>query len=137
MKGAQVPPRTPPQSQSGEFCPSPRNTDGLQVGESGSSMENLDDQLLDACGQGDRKEVARLLRKGANIEARDEQGQFTPLHLACMQGNKSVVTLLLGKGAAVDARDDDERTPLHAASIKGHAAVVASGGGRGGDRCKR
>ena len=35
-----------------------------------------------------------------------------------------MVSLLLGEGAAVYARDDREHTPLHAASLKGHAAVV-------------
>jgi len=35
-----------------------------------------------------------------------------------------VVSLLLGEGAAVDARTAREYTPLYAASLEGHAAVV-------------
>ena len=82
-------------------------------------MESLDEQRLDACVLGDRKEMARLLRKGANIEARDEPGQSTSLHLASMEDHESVVTPLLGKGAAVGARNKQEITALTVRGIKG------------------
>ena len=88
-------------------------------------MASLDEQLLGASRRGERKEVKRLLRAGARLEARNEEDQSTPLHLASMEGHEPVVSLLLGEGAVVDARDDLEFTPLHAASLEGHAAVVA------------
>ena len=66
----------------------------------------------------------RLLRSGANIEARSAR-QSTQLHLARERGREPVVSLLLGEGAVVDARNNEKRTPLHAASMGGHAAVVA------------
>jgi ankyrin repeat protein len=56
--------------------------------------------------------VARLLlRKGANIEARDEDGK-TPLILAGGHGETAVVKLLLEKGAQIEAADNSGETAL-------------------------
>ena len=66
-----------------------------------------------------KPEVAKLLLDaGANVQARDEEGQ-TPLHRACLgfrHGQREVVQLLLVKTLAVNVRDNLGRTPLHYAA---------------------
>lgn len=55
-------------------------------------------QLLFAATKGDNAAVLKLLKKGANIEAKDE-GSSTPLGLAADFGHADTVKLLLAKGA--------------------------------------
>jgi cytohesin len=64
-------------------------------------------------------EIAKLLLDaGANLQARDEEGQ-TPLHRASLgfrTRHSEVVELLLARTRVVDVRDNRGRTPLHYAS---------------------
>ena len=59
---------------------------------------SLDQALIQAADQGDAAQVQQLLDKGANIEAKDEQG-YTALYRAAYRGNADLVKLLLAKGA--------------------------------------
>lgn len=61
--------------------------------------------------QASRKDVAGLLDRGADIDARTERGD-TPLHRAARSNeNPAVVALLLGRGAAPSSRDAEGRFP--------------------------
>jgi hypothetical protein len=60
--------------------------------------------ILEAARKGMTREVATLLAKGADLEARDKEGR-TPLMLAAQYGRTANVRLLLSKGAKADARD--------------------------------
>src|ERR1035441_7051931 len=60
--------------------------------------------ILEAARKGNATEIAALLKKGADLEARDKQGR-TPLMLAAQYGRTASVRLLLDKGAKPDARD--------------------------------
>lgn len=48
----------------------------------------------------------------------------TPLHEAVLHGHINVVTALLEAGFYVDCRNNGHETPLHIASIKGHADIA-------------
>ncbi|KAJ5451904.1 hypothetical protein N7445_000087 [Penicillium cf. griseofulvum] len=68
----------------------------------------------------DSLNVARaLLSSGADIHARSDPGQWTPLHYAAMLLDKSAVALCLSYGAEVDARTQQKQTPLHHACRRG------------------
>lgn len=83
----------------------------------GFKMDLTDRTLLhQAAFSGFTGGVCYLLEKGANIKAKDFEGN-TPLHLACE--NKSAETtralLELGAKAIVKEKNDDGNTPLHVA----------------------
>jgi hypothetical protein len=84
---------------------------------------SLDRELLDAARGGDAARVRELLRKGANVNARTENG-ITPLHWAAFWGHVDFVRLLLEHGAEVNAREENGWTPLHVAALTGHAEVA-------------
>jgi hypothetical protein len=60
--------------------------------------------ILQAARKGMTRELATLLLKGADLEARDKQGR-TPLMLAAQYGRTATLRLLLEKGAKADVRD--------------------------------
>ncbi|MGA3125615.1 MAG: ankyrin repeat domain-containing protein [Candidatus Korobacteraceae bacterium] len=84
---------------------------------------SLDDQLIQAEGNGDSAAVQQLLQKGAHIEARDPHGN-TALAWAAKYGRTEVVKLLLDRGANIEAKDGDGWTPLMVAAVHGNTNVV-------------
>jgi ankyrin repeat protein len=64
----------------------------------------------------DRVAVAKLLiEKGANVNAKDSDGQ-TALHMAVLHNRPEMVELLLGNKADVNVADKSGKTPLNYAS---------------------
>jgi ankyrin repeat protein len=74
-------------------------------------------------GRADLRIVSVLLRRGAELEARDGNGD-TPLHVAASGGNLALVNVLLAHGAAVEARAADGRTALAIAEEHEHGYVA-------------
>jgi ankyrin repeat protein len=69
-----------------------------------------DDGLFEAVRSSHLSEVKELLEKGANPNARDEEG-FTPLHYASFNGCASVAKLLLDSGADPNVGSKEGWTP--------------------------
>ena len=83
----------------------------------------LDDQLVSAAKAGNAAEVKALLRKGANVNARDKDGA-TALLKAVVNGRRPVVSLLIARGADVNAKDNQGSTPLMGAAFNGHVDLL-------------
>ncbi|NXC38287.1 ASB10 protein, partial [Penelope pileata] len=97
-----------------------------------SRTEEEDDTALHvAARHGLAEHVQLLLRHGAELEARNEEGQ-TPLNAACAQPHSPqdteryhrVCQLLVESGASVNAADRDQQHPLHLACKNANAPVA-------------
>ena len=74
-----------------------------------------------------------LLASGADVRARDKNGQ-TPLHTAALFAEEPQLRLLIDRGRAeIDARDAAGRTPLHLAADVGRVEATAFLVSRGAD----
>lgn len=89
-------------------------------------------KLHDACFAGDRDVVVLLVRHGADIHARDFQGE-TPLYRAASHGHLGIVKFLAKQGADTNVKIRSGITPLWAAASGGHADVVEFLIGKGTD----
>ena len=76
-----------------------------------------------AARRDDRAEVEKLLRGGAKVNERTEQG-LTALHMAALDGSSETVVELLKGGADLNAQDIIGRTPLRAAMFYGSIGTV-------------
>ena len=76
-----------------------------------------------AASKGHAKVVQVLLKKGANVDARDDE-DGTPLLKASVQGDPGVVQSLLQSGADPNVENENNETPLYLASRKGRLEAV-------------
>lgn len=72
---------------------------------------NLDQDLFNAVREGDVTAVIELIKKGANVDARDGH-RHTPLMYASFFGNAKICSVLLALKADVNARDIQNDTAL-------------------------
>ena len=108
-----------------------------------AQLMGLDEELFKAVTRGDVARVRELLKKGANVNAREKDYSITvhfmvfnrcvasarvcglsPLHWAAAYGFVDVVKILLEHGADVNPRNVDGITPLHLATVAGHVDVA-------------
>jgi serine/threonine protein kinase len=87
------------------------------------TLNRKNEKLLEASEKGDVEKVKKLLKEGANVNAKGKYG-WTPLHMAAKNGHIEVVKLLIENGAYVNAKGNDGYTPLHDAAWNGHIEVV-------------
>jgi ankyrin repeat protein len=85
----------------------------------------LDRQLLQAADDRDTGSVQRLLKSGANIEAKNQQGS-TALIIAAESGNTAMVKFLLDNGANAAASDNNHETALIQAARAGAVDSVVA-----------
>lgn len=80
---------------------------------------------LHRAAEADRSDlVLSLLKRGADLEEKDERG-WTPLNVAANFGNLGVVVTLLAAKANIEATTTRTRyTALHTAAVKGQTAVL-------------
>jgi len=79
--------------------------------------------LIQASIRGDTETVAMLLEKGADVNAKNNDGR-TALILASENGRTEIVAMLLEKGADVSAKGDYGYTALIWASLMGRTDIV-------------
>ena len=79
--------------------------------------------LLDAVRAGDHAAAVALIRRGADVNARQPDGT-TALHWAAYTDNLPLVERLIAAGANVNAKNRYGVAPLSLASVNGNAAVV-------------
>lgn len=74
-----------------------------------------EEALFAAVSNQDIEAASKYLERGANVNARSNNGS-TPLHIAASLGNKQITELLIDKGADVNAKDRHNRNPLYFAA---------------------
>ncbi|KAK7791290.1 hypothetical protein R5R35_009942 [Gryllus longicercus] len=79
--------------------------------------------FLAACAAGDKDEVLRLLREGADIDTANVDG-LTALHQLCIDDNLDMVEFLVENGADVNRGDNEGWTPLHATASCGFVSIA-------------
>ena len=97
-----------------------------------STGMRMNAELLEAAEQGDVKLASRLLDRGADIEAKDEDGE-TALIKAARSSKTNVVSLLLVRGADIEAEDKYGYTALIKAARKAKTEVISLLLARGAD----
>ena len=71
----------------------------------------MDQDLIAAAGKGDLARISALLKKGANVNARDAQGR-TPVMAATYARHTTAVEALIRAGADVNVRDEMLNNPF-------------------------
>ena len=87
--------------------------------------------IHDAADNGDLAGVQAELDKGADVNAKDNDG-WTPLHIAASKNHREIVELLIAKGADVNATGESSSvfiwqggfTPLHYVAVNGHKEIL-------------
>ena len=87
------------------------------------SQDSLDERLRAAAWRNDLAAARRLVRRGADVNAKDETDQSAYL-IATSEGYLDLLRLTLRHGARVDDKDSWNGTGLIRAAERGHAAVV-------------
>ena len=91
-----------------------------------SAKASNDAAFIEAAGKGQLDKVRELLAAGAKIDARNGNG-YTGLSLAAWRGHAAVVEFLLDSGANPNLANEDNKAPLHWASIdKNRAGIVTA-----------
>jgi uncharacterized protein len=93
-----------------------------------ATNEEMNEDLIKSAFSGNVQEVERLLGKGANVNAKRDNG-MTALIGAAIEGHEDVVKLLLTRGAEVDAKvyffgRNNGATACDLASQGGHVEIV-------------
>lgn len=79
--------------------------------------------LINAVRAGNAKQVKKLIKSGADVNAKDDEGK-TALMWASMYGHNDMIKFLIKNGADVNAKDNNGNTALMFASKYGHDDIV-------------
>lgn len=90
----------------------------------GKAKDNdLDNKLIEAVEEGNITKISRLIKKGANIETKDQSGR-TPLIIASTHNEKFIIDLFLKEGADINATDIHGNTALIISTIANNTESV-------------
>jgi len=100
----------------------PRNKRAINSQKSKPSPTDLSllRETLEKC---DEAVCKQLLAKGANVNARDEEG-CTPLIWAVLAKNREVVDVLLAHGADVNCKNNQGETAIYWAAMSGDMGIT-------------
>ena len=91
--------------------------------------------LYSAAGHGSPRLVRMLIKAGASLDLRNDDG-WTALHHAAEHDKSDAAKILIEAGADVSARDNKGRTPLDVARLpKSVEAIILSAGGKCNAEC--
>jgi ankyrin repeat protein len=80
-------------------------------------------EIADAASKGNKAEIERLLKRGADVNTQQADGA-TALQWAAYRGDAKLAELLLKAGAKPGLANRDGATPLWLAAARGDAAVI-------------
>lgn len=92
---------------------------------------DLNADLLIAAYEGDKEKVQSLLSQGANVNARDKDGNTALMKAALISEDLEIVKLLLDKGAKVNAQNNEGDTALIYAAESKEADILQALLGKG------
>jgi ankyrin repeat protein len=81
--------------------------------------------IFRAAGEGDEREVKRLLDADPALLERETNGGYRPLTVAAHCGQLGVLRLVIERGANINAEAYGGNTALHLAATRGYEEVVA------------
>jgi len=85
---------------------------------------SVEPELTTAIRQKNVPRVQQLLASGANVNARDEGDEDTPLIWAVQVKDVALVQILLAHGAAINAQDDSGKTALMFAAERDNVEII-------------
>lgn len=101
----------------------PQTTGAVASPTAGLSQKEKDARLHHAAEEGKIDEIDHLLKAGAFISSKNEEGE-TALHLAAKNNQGNAAEHLIIKGAKVDDIDSFGDTPLHSAAYNGALSTI-------------
>jgi uncharacterized protein len=103
--------------------PSGNGRESVSRGPTDEQQAELDRRLIAASWENDVARARRLIRHGADVNAKDATEQSAYL-IATSEGYLDLLELTLRHGADVDSRDSFDGTGLIRAADRGHADIV-------------
>ena len=94
----------------------------LVVGCGGPSAPDI--SIHEAAQKGNIEAVKQHLDAGADVNAKDDVVEWTPLLHAAEGGNKEIIELLIAKGADVNAKNLRGETSLYDVVGRGHKEIA-------------
>jgi ankyrin repeat protein len=85
--------------------------------------DSREEELLEACIQGNLEVVKRLLEQNVNVNAKDNEGN-TALIVAAAMGQTETVEFLIYIGADINVKTSCDETALTLAVSKGHTEIA-------------
>ena len=82
----------------------------------------LDQELIYVVMIGDYSQFLGLIKRGANINTRDEFGR-TPLMISAIRGDEIACDIFLSRGAKIGCKDIDGHTALHFFDFTGNQLI--------------
>jgi thiosulfate/3-mercaptopyruvate sulfurtransferase len=106
--------------------------EGFPLDDINAVIANRTTPLMKASHTGQNAVVRMLMAAGAELEARNADGN-NALWLACVGGHLEVIDTLIAAGIDIDNRNDNGATPLMYAASSGKAGIVGRLLARGAD----